>query len=181
MADISTLPYFTAVGNWRGIVPDTLDVGYRPDQFRPWGTVELTPLVADADNKLDRIRPTPELRLIGQVPPVTVLLVPTEARIETGVLRFGRHNYPAGETELPSLQEIQDQQIAEGVPLLAMSPALELGTSRLVYHVSFGELTILTRTYRFNSFYFEAPIVNDPEVTTAEVDLTTVTRWTPAP
>lgn len=178
MADLAALPYFTARGNWRGIVPDTLDVGYRPDEFRPWGAVTLTALIASSGNILEP--DTPEIRLTAQTPPVTVLLVPIAARIETGVLRFARAPFPAGEAVPPTLEEQQQQQVAEGVPLLAMSSALELGTRKLVYRVDFGELTILGRTYRFDSFYFEAPIVADPATTTAEVDLTTVARWAPA-
>lgn len=177
MVDIAALPYFTAKGNYRGIVPDTLDTGYKPDEYRPWGKVTLTPFEASAANVLQT--GTPELRLTALVPPVTVLLVPTEARIETGVLRFAREPAPAGEAVPPTLDEIQQQQGAEGVPLLAMGPVLQLGTGKLVYRVEFGELTILGRTYTFDSFYFEAPVVA-AGVTNAEVDLTTVTRWSPA-
>ena len=177
MVDIASLPYFTAKGNYRGVVPDTLDVGYRPDEYRPWGEVTITPRIADADNKL---RPaTPELRLTELAPPLTVLLVPTKARIETGVLRFGREQAPPAEAVPPTQAEVQEQQESEGVPLLAMGPALQLGTGKLVYRVEFGELTILGRTYTFEAFYFEAPVV-DPAVTTAVVDLTTVARWAPA-
>lgn len=178
MVDLAPLPYFTATGNYRGIVPDTLDVGYRPDEFRPWGDVTLTPRLADAGGRL--VPATPELRLTALAPPVTVLLLPVKARIETGVLRFARAPAPPAEAVPPTLEEQQQQQTAEGVPLLAMGPALQLGTSKLVYRVEFGPLTMLGRTYTFGPFYFEAPTV-DPAVTDAVVDLTTVPRWTPTP
>jgi hypothetical protein len=178
VVDIAALPYFTAKGNYRGIVPDTLDVGYRVDEFRPWGEVTLSPMVASAGNALEA--DTPELRLTMLTTPVTVLLVPTVARIETGVLRFARAEAPPAEAVPPTLEEIQEQQLAEGVPLLAMGPALELGTRKLVYRVGFGPLTILGRNYTFGSFYFEAPVVS-PATTDAEIDLTTVARFTPAP
>lgn len=177
MADIAELPYFTARGNWRGIVPDTLDIGYRVDEFRPWGEVTLTPLVATSGNVLEV--DTPELRLTELDPPLTVLLVPTVARIETGVLRFARAEAPPADAVQPTLEEIAEQQEADGVPLLGNGPELELGTRKLVYRVGFGPLTILGRNYTFGGFYFEAPTVA-PATTTAEVDLTTVPRWTPA-
>lgn len=177
MADLAELPFFTATGNYRGVVPDTLDIGYRPDEFRPWAAITLTPKIADAG---DRLLDLLELRLVALVPPVTVMLVPTEGRIETGVVRFGRLPAPAGDAVPPTPEEVAEQQAAEGIPLLAMGPELELATgSKLVYRVDFGPMTMLGRSYTYNGFYFEAPVV-DPATLDATIDLTTVTRWAPA-
>lgn len=186
MADLAELPWFLCKANYRGIVPDTLDVGIRPDQFRPWGECVLTPHVINTDNKI--VVGQVERRLISLVPPTTVLLTPITARIETGVLRLPRLPAPAGETDPPTPGEIAEQQTAEGVPLTANSAAdvLELGDLRIAWYVAFGPMTILGQTYRFNSFYFLGPDVADynpadPDWTPPEVDLTTVARFIPAP
>ncbi|WP_061004284.1 hypothetical protein [Mycolicibacterium mucogenicum] len=186
MADLAALPWFLCKANYRGIVPDTLDVGIRPDQFRPWGECVLTPHVVDVDNKI--VAGQVERRLISLTPPTTVLLTPITARIETGVLRLPRLPAPAGETDPPTPGEIAEQQTAEGVPLTANNTAdvLELGTLRIAWQVAFGSMTILGQTYRFNSFYFLGPTVtdydpDDEDWTPPEVDLTTVARFNPAP
>ena len=185
MADLAELPWFLCTGNYRGIVPDTLDVGIRPDQYRPWAEVTLTPHLVGTDNKI--VTGDVELKLTGLTPPATVLLVPTTARIETGVLRLPRLNAPAGETTPPTPGEIAEQQAAEGVPLLANDPAdvLQLGTNRIAWRVEFGPMTILGTTYRYSGFYFLGPLVagydpEDPEWTPPTVDLTTVGRFVPA-
>ena len=43
MAELAALPWFLCKANYRGIVPDTLDVGIRPDQFRPWSECRAHP------------------------------------------------------------------------------------------------------------------------------------------
>ncbi|QEA10800.1 virion protein [Mycobacterium phage Weirdo19] len=183
MADLAGLPWFQLTGHYRGVVPDTLDVGMSPDAFRPWGEVVLTPLVADTAGRLDP--GVPELRLTDYTPPMTVLLTRAVARIETGVLRLPRDNAPAGETDPPTQGDIDEQRNSEGVPLLANSAALQLPEgSRLVWRVEFGPITILGNTYRYTGFHFEAPTITDHEAPEWEppiVDLTTVARFTPAP
>ncbi|WP_319456848.1 MULTISPECIES: hypothetical protein [unclassified Mycobacterium] len=185
MADLAELPWFLCKGNYRGIVPDTLDVGIRPDQYRPWAEVVLTPWRVNVDNKV--IAGDPELRLTDLDPPVTVLWLPTIARIETGVLRLPRLNAPAGETTPPTPTEIEEQQTAEGVPLIANNVAdtLELGTTRIAWRAEFGPMTILGVSHRFSPFYFLGPVVadydpEDPDWVPPEVDLTTVSRFVPA-
>lgn len=186
MADLAELPWFLCTGNYRGIVPDTLDVGIRPDQYRPWAEVTLTPHLVGADNRI--VTGEVERRLVGLTPPVTVLLLPTKARIETGVLRLPRLNAPAGETDPPTQGEIDEQQAAEGVPLIGNDDAdtLELGTNRIAWRVEFGPMTILGTQYRFAGFYFLGPTITgydpgDPEWAPPAVDLTTVGRFVPAP
>lgn len=176
MADIAALPFFIATGNYRGIVPDTLDVGYRPDEFRPWGAVTITPLIASSDDKLRS--ETPELRLTTLTEPATVLLVPVSARIETGELRFGREPAASFDVAPPSTEQAAEQQAAAGVPLLANGDALELGTDKLVYRVEFGDLTILGHSYRFGSFYFLAPTVTPPQPWHLEVEGATAGTFT---
>jgi hypothetical protein len=184
LADIAELPWFLCKGNYRGIVPDTLDVGIRPDQYRPWAEVTLTPHLLGTDNRI--VTGEVELKLVELDPPATVLLLPTTARIETGTLRLPRHNAPAGET-VPSQGEIDEQQTAEGVPLLANDSAdtLELGTSRIAWRVEFGPMTILGTQYRYGGFYFVGLVVADydpadPDWSPPEIDLTTVERFVPA-
>lgn len=186
MADIAELPWFLCTANYRGIVPDTLDVGVRPDQFRPWGECVLTPWVVGPDNKI--VVGQVERRLVDLTPPMTVLLTPITARIETGVLRLPRLPAPAGETVPPTIGEIAEQQTAEGVPLTANNTAdvLELGALRIAWQVAFGPMTMLGQTYRFSSFYFLGPTVptydpEDPDWVPPTVDLTTVDRFVPAP
>jgi hypothetical protein len=185
MADLAELPWFLCKGNYRGIVPDTLDVGIRPDQYRPWAEVTLTPHLVGTDNRI--ITGEVELKLAELVPPTTVLLTPTTARIETGVLRLPRVPAPAGETVPPTQGEIDEQLAAEGVPLLANDAAdtLELGTNRIAWRVEFGPMTILGKQYRFSGFYFLGPTVtsydpDDPDWSPLSVDLTTVGRFVPA-
>jgi hypothetical protein len=185
MTDLAELPWFLVKGNYRGIVPDTLDVGTHPDQFRPWGEVTLTPWQVGPDNRL--IAAEPELRLTEAAPPLTVLMLPTTARIETGALRLPRLNAPAGEDVPPTQGQIDAQNAAEGVPLIANDPddTLELGDKRLAWRVEFGPMTILGVEYRFAGFYFLGPIVAgydpDAEGPAVEVDLTTVARFVPVP
>lgn len=186
MSDIAELPWFIAKGNYRGVVPDTLDVGLAPDQYRPWGDVTFTPhVLTTATNKVDAAGV--ELRLDGLTPPLTVILTPAKARIETGVLRLPRLNAPAGETVPPTQGDIDAQQSAEGVPLLAGSEVLEFAEgTELVWRVDFGPVTILGAQYTYRGFYFRAPMVSAAEFaaegwTAPEVDLTTVERLVPAP
>lgn len=184
MADLAELPWFVVKGNYRGVVPDTLDVGMHPDQFRPWAEVTLTPWRVGPDNRL--LEMDPELRLVDLVPPTTVLWLPTAARIETGVLRLPRLNAPAGETVPPTQGQIDAQNAAEGVPLIANddTDALELGSDRIAWRVEFGPMTILGVPYRFSGFYFLGPTVagydaEDENWTPPTVDLTTVPRFVP--
>ena len=186
MADIAELPWFIAKGNYRGVVPDTLDVGLNPDAYRPWGDVTFTPhTLTTATGKLEAAGI--ELRLEALTPPLTVLLTPVKARIETGVLRLPRLNAPAGETTPPTQGEIDAQNAAEGVPLLAQSEVLELEAgTELVWRVDFAPVTILGAQYTYRGFYFRPPPVTAAEVagagwTAPEVDLTTVDRFTPSP
>jgi hypothetical protein len=185
VADISELPWFVAIGEYRGVVPDTLDVGLAPDQFRPWGSVTLTPYtLTTASGKV--AAQGIELRLTELTPPLTVLLTPVPARIETGVLRLPRANAPAGEVVPPTTGEIAEQQAAPGVPLLANSELLELAAgTELVWRVEFGPVTILGASYTYAGFYFKPPTITAaayaaPAWEAPEVDLTTVPRFIPA-
>lgn len=185
VADIAELPWFIAKGNYRGVVPDTLDVGLAPDQYRPWGDVTLTPhVLTTATTKVDPAGI--ELRLEQLTPPMTVLLTPVKARIETGVLRLPRLNAPAGETVPPTQGDIDEQNASEGVPLLAHSDVLEFDEgTELVYRVDFAPVTILGAQYTYRGFYFRAPSVSGavfsaPGWVVPEVDLTTVARLVPA-
>lgn len=185
MSDIAELPWFIATGNYRGVVPDTLDVGLAPDQYRPWGDVTFTPhVLTTATGKVDPAGI--ELRLDQLDPPLTVILTPAKARIETGVLRLPRLNAPAGETVPPTQGEIDAQNAAEGVPLLAQSEVLDLPDgAELVWRVDFGPVTILGAQYTYRGFYFKPPPVTAAEFaaegwTAPEVDLTTVARFVPA-
>ncbi len=183
MADLPGLPWFHLTGHYRGVVPDTLDVGMSPDVFLPWGEVTFTPGIADAGNRLDTT--VPELRLTDLSPPVTVILTVIHARIETGVLRLPRDRAPAGETTPPTQGQIDEQLAAEGVDLIANAAALQLPDGhRLIWRVDFGDVSMLGRKHRYRGFYFEAPTVTDygdPEWTRPSVDLTTIERFTPAP
>lgn len=185
MADIAALPWFVAKGNYRGVVPDTLDVGLAPDQYRPWGEVTLTPhVLTTATGKVDAAGI--ELRLGALVPPLTVLLTPVRARIETGVLRLPRLAAPAGEDTPPTQGDIDAQNASEGVPLLANSTVLELDAgTELVWRVDFGPVTILGAQYSNRGFYFRPPTITAaafaaPGWTAPALDLTTVARVTPA-
>ncbi|WP_074367291.1 hypothetical protein, partial [Mycobacteroides abscessus] len=120
MADINDIPWFKCVGLYGNIVPDTLDSGYRPDHFKPWGAVTFTPRIAGPDNKLDP--PEPQFRLTAHTPPITLLLVPFDARIENGVLKLPRLDAPAGENPTPT--EIDQQRVSVGLDMIANSPAL---------------------------------------------------------
>lgn len=181
MADLAGLPWFHLEGNYRGVVPDTLDKYQLPDVFRPWAEVTITPAIARPDNKVDVS--TPELRLTEFAPPLTVVLTPTIARIETGVLRLPRLNAPAGETDPPTQTDIDEQNAAAGVELLANAPALQLSEGhRLVWRVDFGPMKINGVEYRYNGFWFEGPVVDDFGAegwTPPALDLTTVERFVP--
>ncbi|MCG5431260.1 hypothetical protein LV457_03015 [Mycobacterium sp. MYCO198283] len=189
MADIADLPWFLCKGDYRGVVPDTLDVGIRPDQYRPWAEATLTPQLVDTGNRLITAPAgVPELRLTGLNPPLTVLLTPTTARIETGTLRLPRLNAPAGETTPPTQGQIDAQQTTEGVPLITNDAAdtLALGTRRIAWRVDFAPMTILAREYRYTGFWFLGPIVSsynpaDANWSPPVVNLTTVTRFEPTP
>jgi hypothetical protein len=184
VTDIAELPWFTAIGEYRGVVPDTLDVGLAPDQYRPWGDVTLTPHVLTTATGVVAA-PGVELRLTDLTPPLTVLLTPVKARIETGVLRLPRLNAPAGETVPPTQGEIDTQNAAPGVPLLANSDVLEFAAgTELVWRVEFGSVTILGSQYSYGGFYFKPPTITAaafaaPGWAAPEVDLTTVARFVP--
>ena len=183
-AGSANLPWFIVTGNYRGVVPDTLDVGLAPDEYLPWGEVTLTPHVfTTATNTVERA--STELRLTELEPPVTVIVTPIRARIETGVLRLPRLNAPPNQTP-PTQDEIEEQLDAQGVPMLANSEALELGAGReLVWRVDFGPVTILGAQYSYRGFYFRPPTITPAAFAEhawepPELDLTTVARLTPA-
>ncbi|MCU8693950.1 hypothetical protein OE265_20880 [Mycobacteroides abscessus] len=180
MADINDIPWFKCVGLYGNIVPDTLDSGYRPDHFKPWGAVTFTPRIAGPDNKLDP--PEPQFRLTAHTPPITLLLVPFDARIENGVLKLPRLDAPAGENPTPT--EIDQQRASVGLDMIANSTALQLASGyKLVYQVQFGTMKVLGKEHTFGSFWFVAPTVADfttePTWTPPTIDLTVVERFTP--
>lgn len=176
MADIVGLSYFQVDGTYRGIIPDTFDPGVEPDYFNVWCDVTLGLRVEGGprDSAL-------ELRLTSLSPPQTVLLVPVRARIETGVLRLPRAAAPANDT--PTSEEYNEQVATTGVRMLAKSDVLGLGEGKLLCDVKFGAAKIAGQTWRFRDFTFEVPAVDPGDYDTDEpvqVDLTTVTRYTPA-
>ncbi|MBU8831491.1 hypothetical protein [Mycolicibacterium goodii] len=173
MADLP-LSYFQLDGTYRGIVPDTFDPGLGPDYYNVWCDVTLTLRVEGGPK--DRAL---ELRLTGLTPPQTVLFVPVNARIETGVLRIPRQPAPPGET--PTAGQYAEQEAATGVRMLAKSTALGLGTGKLLCDVKFGLAKIQGEQWRFSDFTFECPTVEtyDPD-NPVKLDLTTVPRYTPA-
>lgn len=186
MADIVELPWFIATGNYRGVVPDTLDVGLAPDQYRPWAGVTFTEYrLTTATGKAAPAGI--ELRLTELTPPLTVILTPVPARIETGVLKLARLPAPAGEAVPPTTEEIAEQQAAAGVPLLANSEVLEFAAgTELLYRVDFSPMTILGGQYTYTGFYFQPPTITAaaftaPGWTAPELDLTTVARFEPTP
>lgn len=161
MADLDFTTNFTLTSRMALVVGDTYDPGFKPDQFRPWCDVTIEPyLIGSAST---------EIRITGQTPKITILLIPIPARIETGVLRLVRQPAPA--TETPTAEEREAQDDTEGVPLLAETPELELpdGT-HLAYRVKFGPMKFGGATYRFEDFAFLAP------TTAVTLDIASVER-----
>lgn len=186
MTDIAELPWFIAKGEYRGVVPDTLDVGLAPDQYKPWGDATFT--AYKLTTATGRAAPAGiELRLTELTPPLTVVLTPVKGRVETGTLRLPRVAAPAGEVTPPTQAEIDAQNASAGVPLMANSDVLELDAgTELLWRVEFGAMTILAASYTFNGFYFKPPTISAaafaaPGWTAPVVDLTTVARFVPTP
>lgn len=183
MADVNEIPWFRAVWHAGGIVPDTLDSGYRPDYLTPWADVTFTPHIVDGANRV--VRGEPQLRLTNHAPPLTLMLVPFAARLEDGVLKLPRLPAPAGENPTPT--EVAEQEAAEGVEMVANSTVLQLQAEhKLVYEVSVGTMKLLGKQHQFDPMWFAAPTVDDyvpppGDWTPPVVDLTTVTRFVPTP
>lgn len=140
MADQPELTAFRLDAHYRAIVADVTgafgDPGQLPDYFNVWSDLTITPTVEGE-------RDTPELRIVDAVPPLTLLLTPTPARIETGVLRLAGAD--AG---------------VDGVWLTAQSDILDLPVGkRLLYTVSFGDVKVNDRIFRYDDVTFAAPIV----------------------
>jgi hypothetical protein len=147
MADYDVLTYFHLTGTYDGIVGDTTgffgDAGTNPDLYavNMTATVALS-LTDPATGK--PIAGAPELRLTTPTPPRTLLLLPIDASVQSGVFR------------LPGADRGVD-----GVDLIAKSSALELAAGvKLLCTVTFGPTTIGGHTYQFDPVTFEAPTVN---------------------
>ena len=85
MADYSELTYCKLVGLYSGIVADTVgfygDAGQVPDLYQPWMDATITVHVGGSPD-------TVELRLIDADPPRTIMLLPIDARVESGIFRL---------------------------------------------------------------------------------------------
>lgn len=152
MADLNFLTYATVEQSVKDIIGDTYDPGVDPDYFNPWIPVTLTPRLVG----MPRGWPAAELRLTQQDPPMTILLAPIPARIETGVLKARRGPAPAG--EIPTAEERDEQDETLGVRILAQTAALELPEgARLVYDVHYDDFQLGGQTFRVQDFTFAAP------------------------
>ena len=172
MTDLPGLSYFQIDQLVNGLVADTLDVGYDPDVYNVWMSLEIRPRVEAAPGLTS-------LRLTALTPPRTLILTITDARIETGELKLPRANAPAGDQSLPTPQQQADQQASKGLRLLAHSDQLGIGANRLLYDFVPGDCVINGRTYRLPAFTIAAPHVDPSTYDTTnppKVNLTTAPR-----
>lgn len=154
MADYDALTYWRLTGRYNGIVGDTTgtwgDADNRPDLFNAEIPVTLNLHVAGQ-------RGVPELRLPGVTPPRTILLIPVDARIESGVLRLP--GAPAG---------------VDGVELVAKSTAMGLDDTPLLCTAEFGRTTIGGRLYQFAPVTFVVPTVEPAAYAAGRVQIITI-------
>ncbi|WP_431231466.1 glycosyl hydrolase family 28-related protein [Mycolicibacterium psychrotolerans] len=113
----------------------TGDPGTTPDLYTPNMPVTLTLSVAgDPD--------TPEIRVQDADPPTTLLLVPVQAQVESGVLR------------LPGAGSSVD-----GVDIVAKSSIMGLGDKALLLTARFGTVTIGKKSYTYDPVTVLVPTV----------------------
>lgn len=145
MADYDVLTYFHLVGTYDGIVGDTTgffgDAGPAPDLYAVNMTAEVALRIADPVT--GKPGGVPELRLTTPNPPRTLLLLPIDAAVQSGVFRL-----PGADTGV------------DGVDLVADSPVLGLDpAAKLICVVTFGQATIGGHAYQFDPVMFEVPTV----------------------
>jgi hypothetical protein len=145
VADFNDLTYFHLIGRYNGIVGDTTgtfgDPGTNPDLYNVNMSAVVALVLAGADGK--PVPGPPELRLTTATPPRTLLLLPINASVESGVLRL-----PGSDTGI------------DGIDLVAKSPILSIPAGNtLLCEVTFGPTTIGGNRFQFDPVAFEVPQV----------------------